>query len=255
MYRFVLRPRWLLGHLVVVLLVILMVNLGLWQLRRLDGRREVNASIRARQSAPPVALTDLVAEADPTAVEWRSTSVTGAFDDSHQVLVRTSGQSGDVITPLVLPDGRAVAIDRGVIAAVGEHIALPAAPTGTITVTGRVRRSAADRGFAEQGELDHVDVSRIGALAGRTMLPVYVELVGPLAAGPGQPEPVAAPELDDGPHLSYAVQWFLFSVSAVVAWPILIRASARRQAKARAAGAGKRADEVSPTAQPSTPRR
>jgi len=51
-YRFALRPRWILSHLLVLLLVIVMVNLGLWQLRRLHERTTYNASVRANESQP-----------------------------------------------------------------------------------------------------------------------------------------------------------------------------------------------------------
>ena len=52
--RFLLSPRWLLSHLFVVLLVVTMVNLGFWQLRRLDEKRDRNALIESRMDQPVV---------------------------------------------------------------------------------------------------------------------------------------------------------------------------------------------------------
>ena len=55
-YRFAFRPLWILSHLLVVFLVILFVNLGFWQLRRLDERKDFNAQVEANASAEPVPL-------------------------------------------------------------------------------------------------------------------------------------------------------------------------------------------------------
>ena len=230
MYRFVLRPRWLLGHLVVIGLVVFMVNLAFWQLRRLDGRKEINASIRAREKAPAVDVAMLLTESDPGSVEYRTATATGVFDAGHQVVVRTSGQSGEVVTALVMDDGRAVLVDRGVISAVGDRPEAPVPPAERITMTGRVRLTQPGRAGALD-ELDRFDVALIGASLPYSVLPVYLELVSPMRAGSGQPQPVLAPQLDDGPHLAYAGQWFLFSAGALAGWPVLIRSSAKRHAR------------------------
>jgi cytochrome oxidase assembly protein ShyY1 len=39
--------------------------------------------------------------------------------------------------------------------------------------------------------------------------------------------PVPLPPLDDGPHLSYAIQWFIFSTIALVGYPLILRRHAR----------------------------
>ena len=52
MYRFLLRPKWIVLHIVVLALVITMINLGLWQLRRLDQRESFNRTVREHLSAP-----------------------------------------------------------------------------------------------------------------------------------------------------------------------------------------------------------
>lgn len=57
--RFLLRPRWLLSHVMVVVLVVTMVNLGLWQLRRMDERSERNDLIAGRQAEPIAAVDEL----------------------------------------------------------------------------------------------------------------------------------------------------------------------------------------------------
>ncbi|MSX34916.1 MAG: SURF1 family protein, partial [Actinobacteria bacterium] len=43
MYRFLLKPRWILSHLFVLVVVVTMINLGFWQVNRLDERKAANA--------------------------------------------------------------------------------------------------------------------------------------------------------------------------------------------------------------------
>ncbi len=58
------------------------------------------------------------------------------------------------------------------------------------------------------------------------------------------PQPVARPELSEGSHLSYAVQWFLFSCAVAVGWVLAVRHSigTRKHDAARAAAASATAD-------------
>ncbi|MGA1569742.1 MAG: SURF1 family cytochrome oxidase biogenesis protein, partial [Ilumatobacteraceae bacterium] len=60
MYRFALTPRWIAFHLVIAAAAVAMVNLGLWQLRRLDERRDFNATVEQRWDAAPVDIADLL---------------------------------------------------------------------------------------------------------------------------------------------------------------------------------------------------
>ena len=67
---------------------------------------------------------------------------------------------------------------------------------------------------------------------------MWVQLTSssPAQAG-GEPEVLPLPTLDEGPHLSYAIQWFIFSTIAVVGYPLILRRKARD---------GDRPDDVAP---------
>jgi len=60
------------------------------------------------------------------------------------------------------------------------------------------------------------------------------------APGTGDPTPVLAPQLDEGPHLSYAVQWFIFATCVVVGWVLAVRRAilTRKAPDPAAAGRG-----------------
>ena len=145
--RFLLRPRWLLSHLFVVLLVVTMVNLGFWQLRRLDEKRDRNALVEARAEQPVTSVGQLLDPGDDDAtvegVRYRSVTATGAYDDDATVAVRNRTQDGVagawLMTPLRLEGGERVGVIRGFVGLASDGSVVDApAPTGEVTVTGLV---------------------------------------------------------------------------------------------------------------------
>ncbi|HEX2040543.1 MAG TPA: SURF1 family protein [Acidimicrobiales bacterium] len=244
MFRFALRPRWLLAHVVVLAIVIVLVNLGFWQLRRLDERRAANAEVlRGTRETLPL---EQVLHPDDVAVgsaRYQRVQVRGTFDESSELLVRFRTHEGlpgyDVVTPLAVEDGGAVLVARGwVPLELGdtwrERGTLP--PSGTVTVTGLVREAEDPSRFRpvrEDGRLvvGAVATARLEAELGRDLYPGWVQLVEP--DDPSSfPEPLPEPDFGEGPHLSYAVQWFSFAAIAVIGWVFLVRAAGRGGARA-----------------------
>lgn len=233
-FSFARSPRWILGHVLVLAAVVVMVNLGFWQLRRLEERRDANARVVERSLSPPVDVAELAGSLVDD-VEFRRVSATGTFDASHEVLVgyRTSrGLPGyHVVTPLLLEGGDAVLVNRGFVPlSLAEEWPVDdaAPPAGEIEVTGLLRRSfdaRSDRVEADPAAstpvLNNVDVHAIDAFVPQSLLPVHIELQRPRPAG--FPEPLPPLDLGEGSHLSYAVQWFLFSTVAAGGWVVLLR--------------------------------
>lgn len=251
MYRFLLRPRWIGFHVLVVGAVVLMLNLGFWQLRRLDERSEFNATVteRIEQEAVPVeALVDELGDApgtdDAEAVEWREVTASGTYL-ADQVLVFNRSQGGragdNVLTPLVLDDGRIVLVNRGFVPL---GVDVPPPPGSDVELVGRARPSEERRRGeltdSDEGpvtEVRRVDIDRIAPQLPAEVVPFYIDLVDSAPApGASDPTPVPAPELDEGPHLSYAVQWFIFAACVAVGWVLAVRRSVRtRQGRSSAA--------------------
>jgi surfeit locus 1 family protein len=262
-WRFARRPSWILRHVIVAALVVLMVNLGLWQLRRLDDRQDEIELLQARQRAPVADVREVVpADADPVgeeleAVEYRSVTATGEYDLENGVLVANRSLDGTpgawVFTPLVLEDGTGVAVNRGFIGFTrGGDLVVPEAPEAPVTAHGLVYASEERGAFGPadppDGQLDQLaraDVARLAQQLPYDLLPAYIQLEASDPAEPGlspPPEsevpplvPLGAPALDEGPHLSYAVQWFIFSTIALVGYPILLRRVAQQEARERRA--------------------
>jgi len=185
------------------------VRLGVWQLARLHQRRAANAFVRAARERPPVELSGRAA-ADSL---WnRRVRARGVYDFDHERLWRPrmlADEPGvDLVTPLRLADGSGVLVDRGWAPSPdGYHIAeLLYREPDTADVTGLAL--AAPRG---RGDVDPA------ALKDSVPYPLLLFVVQQLPVDgapppPGAPRRWPAPELGDGPHLSYAIQWFSFAV-------------------------------------------
>lgn len=236
MYRFLFKPKWLGFHLLVLALIVLMINLGFWQKHRLDDRREFNAEVRARSSEPIVPVEDVVTDdTDPADVQWRTVTATGTYLADEQVLIVNRAQGGvtgvNVVAPLELDDGRLVLINRGFVP---DTQPVPAPVPGVVEVTGRLRETqerslgGLTEADGELTELFRVDIPRLAEQLPAPVLPVYVDL---LEADPDQgalPIPLPDPELSEGSHLSYMVQWWIFSACAAVGWVLAVRRSIRQ---------------------------
>lgn len=235
-YRTLLRPKWLAFHLAIALVVVVMVNLGLWQLRRLEQRKDFNAEVRARATVPVGPYEQVVPTGiDPASVQWRNVMASGTYLADEQVLQINRTQEGrpgsNVVTPLRLHDGRLLLVNRGFVA---DGVQAPAAPAGEVTVGGRVRTSQSRRfgdiADAAQGELADVrliDIARLAPQLPGPVEPVYLERITSDPAEVDSIAPLPAPELVNGPHLSYAIQWSIFSVCAICGWVLVVRRALR----------------------------
>src|SRR3954453_5355115 len=91
-YRFALRPRWILSHGLIAILVVVMINLGFWQLRRLHDRRAENSRIESHEALPEAPVNDVLHPGDPYAnasgVAFRKVTATGTYDTSNEILIR-----------------------------------------------------------------------------------------------------------------------------------------------------------------------
>lgn len=262
MYRFLLTPRWIVLHLLVLTAVVVMINLGFWQLRRLDEKQARNEAIEARSAAAPVPIDELTRPDAPLAVgdelEFTAVVATGTYDPDGQALLRSRDLEGDpgfwVLTPLVLGDGTAVVVNRGWIPfeveTDGSDIEFDT-PTTPVTVTGVIERSQGDaiESGDTQATIAHLDLEWFDEHVEADLYPVGMQLLSQ-DPSPVDDYPVILdpPELTEGPHLSYAVQWFLFSAVAIIGYPILLR----RVAEQRARGEGSTEGDFDEMAGPGT---
>ena len=240
---FITRPRWLAFHAVCLIAVIVMVNLSLWQFRRLDDRQSFNELVRERSAQTVVPLEDLDLE-DPEQVAWRRVGASGTYVADERVLILNRSQGGragvNLVTPLLLADGRIVAVVRGFLPL---DAPIPPVPSGPVRVVGSLKTSDVRRpgqpteAAGERTEFFRLDLERFGEQIEGTLLPVAINLEISDPAEEPSVQPVAAPELSDGPHLSYANQWLIFALAVVIGWGLALRWSYRHRVRPTPSGA------------------
>ena len=233
-----LRPTAIVSHLLVLTVVLTCVALGQWQLDRLHTVRDQNARATERMAQDPVDLAALadpgnLAAVDEAALEFRRVEVTGEFRPDEEVLQRNRqyrNQTGfHVLTPLELTDGGVVLVRRGWVPASLDQppVAEAAPPAGVVDVVGVLERPVPQPGFGPQdpaeGRLDrvfHTDTARLAQQVDGELFPMVLRIDTELD-NPSEdqlPFPAGPPELDEGSHLSYTVQWHIFAVLALVTY-------------------------------------
>jgi cytochrome oxidase assembly protein ShyY1 len=242
-----LAPKKIVRHVFVLLVVAGCVVAGFWQIARLHEVRVYNASVRRQIAAAPRPIDGVLppgVRVDPRSVQFRRVTATGRYDVRGEVILagrtRRDNPGNAVLTPLVLTDGRTVVVDRGWVRFGMDRPPVAGAmpPPGTVTVTGVLfppdATSAPSR--TPVTVMTKVDLGRIAGQLPSPGLPVYLWLQKESPRRPGRfPIPLGLPALSEGPHFSYAVQWFLFATVGLIGYPILLSRERRRPHRREAA--------------------
>jgi len=246
-----LLTRWLALLAFVAIMSGIFVRLGLWQWHRLEQRRATNAQIIANRAQPVKDFTQVFGKQITDLDQWQRVHARGEFDAEHQFQVRyrsNAGETGwEAVTPLVTEDGTTVLINRGFVARPkGQPFpeAVPAPPSGTVSVVGYVRRSERGKDTAtvpHEGKVRLINAPAISASLGRPVLDGYIMAVTIEPEQEGEFKAIALPELSDGPHFWYALQWWSFTGMALAGLVVFIRRDVRELRRAPA-----QADEEEP---------
>lgn len=236
MYRFLFRPLWLILHIVVVAVIVLMINLGFWQLSRYHERTAFNKVVTQRIASPIVPITELLVDLQsknetPTSLEWRTVQVVGEYLDDQTVVVVNRSQDGfsgkDPLTPILLENGTLVLINRGFLPLTTQ---VASAPSGRVEIIGRVRISEtrrhgrlSDPSSGVLREIINIDLDRLSTQMPTPLAPIYVEMFTSKPEDSILLSQIASPVLSSGSHLSYTVQWFMFSIFVVFGWVVVVR--------------------------------
>jgi cytochrome oxidase assembly protein ShyY1 len=211
--------------LVVVVLAYATWWLGRWQFHRLADRKDDNAVVERNEGASAAPVADVLAagrEVDEDD-EWRVVTATGTYLTDETIVVRyrtREGSSGvDIVVPLQPADGPALLVDRGWLATANSGAVpddVPDPPPGTVTVTGWVRSDASgDSTRVTDGSTRAISSTEIGRAIG---VEVYGGFVDLRSEDPEPATPLAKaelPDLSNGPHFFYGLQWWFFGLLAV----------------------------------------
>jgi len=238
-YRFLFSSKWA-GYFVLALVfAIACVALGNWQMNRRNEVVANIAKITANYSATPVDYAAVATDFDQLnpAKEWTQVTLKGSYLTADQRVVRNRPLNGspgyEVLVPLKLETGDTVIVDRGWLPIgnkeAGHPDVVPQPVSGTVTVVARIRppEPQVDRG-APAGQIASIDLA---AYAKELSYPIktgaYVQLASESPAAASNPVGFPAPSIDEGSHLSYALQWICFGVLAFVGFGYAARLQRR----------------------------
>lgn len=231
-----LTRRWLGWLAFTALFAVVCVALAQWQwARRLEAVAEIRV-VAQNWDAAPVTLAEALpggAPLDPAA-EWTPVEVAGEYLTDEQLLVRNrpfAGRPGfEVLTPLLLDSGEVLIINRGWVPT-GEQQdspdAVPEPPEGRVEVTARLKPgepTIAGRG-APEGQIATIHLPELAERVdgGRVITGAYALLDSERPAPAERPLAATRPVADEGPHLSYTFQWYLFALLGFVGYGWALR--------------------------------
>jgi cytochrome oxidase assembly protein ShyY1 len=242
-WTFLLKPGWLALALVVVAFAYLCFTvLAPWQLGKNTTTSRENDQISSSLTAEPVAVITLLPQQDSSApdAQWHRVTATGRYRPEGQVLARLRVVDGDpafqVLVPFVVDGGPTVLVDRGYVRPEGGSRVPPIAapPTGTVSITARLRDSEplppGKDPFRQDGvqQVYAINPGQVSTLTGVPLAGSYLQLVEDQPGGLGI---AGLPHLDAGPFLSYGIQWIAFGIVAPIGLGFFVRSEvlARRR--------------------------
>lgn len=206
--------------------------LSQWQFARAEEVQKANEIVLANYDSNPVALEELLPQKSSwkKTLEYRQVKVSGNYLPDKTFLIRNrpnAGYPGFLQLVAFKTDSESIIwIERGWLPTGSKQDAPDSVPVVDTThreLTLRLRPTEPklDRG-APKGQLPSIDLNTASAgLASSVYKQAYGRLVAEFPELP-KGEPMPKPELNQGNHLSYAMQWLLFALMAfgAVYWTI-----------------------------------
>ena len=215
--------------LVALTLIILCVIAAQWQYQRGVDRHARNAIIEKHIALAPTSLDSV--KDSPLAAEWQTVTTQGVFDPTKQILLKNRYSEGfygfEVLTLFTTPNNEKFWVDRGWVKAGAAATIAPTItppPTTPVSITGRLRLdSSLPRGsfFAFPADGSGL-ISKLDAQSQLDTQDYYIDLLSGSESSLTPAVPAQLPELSDGPHMAYALQWLFFG-GLVIYGRILIR--------------------------------
>jgi surfeit locus 1 family protein len=213
-------------------------RLGVWQVSRLHQKQRLNAEMRARLAAAPVSVDSLAGAGD--SLRYRRARVIGIPDYEHEVMLVQRTHQGSpgvyLVTPIITPgsDSATIVVRGWVYAPDGVRADRTRWREGDrLTLDGWLdvlpTSGSADTIPGQPGTVRRLEQRDLAHRAGRPVRTMYLWVVADSGTGAGAaatrqaPARFTLPVLDEGPHRSYAIQWFAFALIALAGAVIVVR--------------------------------
>ena len=230
------NPVSLLQSFIALVLVAICLFAAQWQFSRGASQSATNRIISANLDLPSLTMAD-TENLDPVNNQWRKITLQGNFSQDKQELVRNRYYEGkfgfEVLTLFTASNGENFWVDRGWVAA-GPNAATPPVvePIGgeNLEIIARIRSENLSRQL--QGSFFVTRASNekpesITKLQGVEANAYYLDLLGSPDRKLEPLTEIELPELSNGPHYAYGVQWLAFALIAIIGRFLLFRETKR----------------------------
>lgn len=200
-----------------VVLALVFIRLGIWQIDRLHQRRARNALVRERMTSPAVPFERL-----PDTASFRRVTLAGAPDYDNEVVLTGRSRDGSpgvyFLTPVRRASDSAVIVIRGWAyspdAATIDRARWREARTSFSGYVASLPAGVATPSARGDRGIRTLTAAGVRSLVAYPVASRYV--VSQDQAADSAPARLPPVSLDEGPHLSYAIQWFSFAAIALI---------------------------------------
>ena len=227
MFKNLIKPRWIALTLFLLILIYLFIRLSNWQFDRYDQRVLRNESTNVALSLAPKKI-DSVSQMSGLK-QWEKIELTGSFLSDQSKLVRKQYLENNlgfwVITPFKIQNGENILVNRGWIpigSSASSNQSIPLAPVGTVNLEGYLQTFNESITQPKDLPLNQVNTIDYKYFESAIANNFYMQLAKSSPMD-NQVAIIPLPELSNGPHFSYAIQWILFALLLPIGWYVLLK--------------------------------
>jgi len=227
MFKNLAKPRWIALTAFLLIMIYLFIRLSDWQFDRYNTRIQDNEITTTALNSEPIKLTDLSQVSELK--DWQKVSLKGEFMDSDAKLLRRQYLESSlgfwVITPLKLDNDQVILVNRGWIPIAESSTSqqeIPSSPQGDVTIIGYVQTLKDTRSEPEDLPLNQINHLNSTNFSSQPLSTNYLQLAS-MTPMDNQVAIIPLPELSNGPHFSYAIQWILFALMLPIGWYVLLK--------------------------------
>ena len=227
MFKNLTKPRWIALTAFLLIMIYLFIRLSDWQFDRYNTRIQNNEITTTALSSEPINLTDLSQVSDLK--DWQKVSIKGEFMNSDAKLLRRQYLESSlgfwVITPLKLDNDQVILVNRGWIPIAESSTSqqeIPSSQQGDVTIIGYVQTLKDTRSEPDDLPLNQINYLNSTNFSSQPLSTKYLQLAS-MTPMDNQVAIIPLPELSNGPHFSYAIQWILFALMLPIGWYVLLK--------------------------------
>lgn len=227
MFKNLTKPRWIALTAFLLIMIYLFIRLSDWQFDRYNQRIKNNEITTTALSSEPINLTDLSQVSGLK--DWQKISIKGEFINSDAKLLRRQYLESSlgfwVITPLKLENDQVILVNRGWIPIAESSTSpqeIPSSPQGDLTIIGYVQTLKDTKSEPEDLPLNQINYLNSTNFTSQPLSTNFLQLAS-MSPMDNQVAIIPLPELSNGPHFSYAIQWILFALMLPIGWYVLLK--------------------------------